>query len=70
MAHHELAMALWEEETGGYILGTSLCSLICLHPAPANTDADGHSVGLLWLRDGSGEAFQDTPYEGKMELQF
>ena len=63
-------MVLWEEETGRYILGTSLCSLICLHPALANTNADRHSVGLLWQTGGHGEVFQDTPHKGKMELQF
>ena len=70
MAHNEFAMALWEEESGKYILDTSLCSLICLHSALANTDADRHSVGLSWQRGGPGEAFQDTPHEGKTELQF
>ena len=44
--------------------------VVCLHPALANTDADGHSVGLSWLRDDHGEAFLDTPHEGKTELQF
>ena len=67
MARHELAVALWEVETNGYTLGTSLCNLLCLHPALANIDAGGHSVGLLWLRDGLGEAFQDTPHEGRTE---
>ena len=67
MAHHELAMALWEAETGECFPGTSWCSLQYLHPALANTSAGGHSVRLLWLRDGPGEAFQDTPHGGRME---
>ena len=56
MAHRELAMVLWEVEIDRYTLGTSLCNLLCLHPALANIDAGGCSVGLLWLRDGLGEA--------------
>ena len=67
MAHRELAMVLWEEETGRYILVTSLCSLGCLHPALANIDTNGHSVELSWQTGGPGEAFQGTPHEGKME---
>ena len=46
MAPCELSVALWEEETGKYIPGTSLCSLQYLHPARANTSAGGHSVGF------------------------
>ena len=67
MAHRELAVALWEEETSEYILGTSLCNLQCLHPARANISAGGCSIGLLWLRGDPGEAFQDTPDAGRME---
>ena len=67
MAHRELVMAVWEEETGICIPGISLCSLWCLHPAWANTDVDGHSVRLLWQRGGPGEASLDTPPEGSME---
>ena len=67
MAHHELAVALWEAETNGYTLGTSLCNLLCLHQALANIGAGRHSVGLWWLRDGPGEAFQDTPHGGRTE---
>ena len=67
MVHHELVRALWEAETGGYILGTSWCNLLCLHPALANTSAGRHSVGLWWLRDGPGGVFEDTPHGGRME---
>ena len=67
MAHRELARALWEAETGKCIPGTSLCSLQYLHPAQANTSADGHSVGLLWLRDGLSGSFQGTPHGGRAE---
>ena len=67
MAHHELARALWEAETGRYILCTSWCSLLCLHPALANIGADGCSVGLLWLRGDLGGAFEDTPHGVRME---
>ena len=70
VAHCELAMALWEVETGVYILGTSLCNLWCLHPALANIGVDGRSVGLLWLRDDLGGAFEVTPHRGRMEWLF
>ena len=67
MAHHELAMALWEAETSECIPGTSLCSLLCLHPALANIGAGRHSAVLWWLRDGPGGVFEDTPHRGRME---
>ena len=67
MAPLELAMALWEAETGKCILGTSLCSQLCLHPALANIGVDEHSAVLWWLRDGPGRVFGDTPHEGRME---
>ena len=47
MVHRELAVALWEEETSEYILGTSLCNPGCLHPAQANTSTGGCSVGTF-----------------------
>ena len=67
MAHHELARAFWEVETGRYILGISWCNLLCLHPALANIGAGRCSVGLWWLRDGLGGAFEDTPHGGRTE---
>ena len=67
MAHHELVMALWEAEIGKCIPGTSLCSLLCLHPALANIGVDEHSAVLWWLRDGPGGVFEDTPREGRTE---
>ena len=45
-------MALWEAEIGVCIPGTSLCSLLCPHPALANIGVDEHSTVLWWLRDG------------------
>ena len=67
MAHHELARALWEVGTSECIPGTSWYSLQYLHPAQANTSAGGCSVGLSWLRDGLGGAFQGTPHGGRTE---
>ena len=67
MAYRELARALWQTETGRYILGTSWCNLQCLHPALANIGAGGCSVGLSWLRGDLGGAFEDTPHGGRME---
>ena len=67
MAHHELAMALWEAEISKCIPGTSLCSLLCPHQALANIGVDEHSAVLWWLRDGPGGVFEDTPHEGRTE---
>ena len=67
MALREPAVALWKAEIGVYIPGTSLCSLLCLHPALANIGVDKHSAVLWWLRDGPGGVFEDTPHEGRME---
>ena len=67
MADHELARALWEAETGRYILGTTWCNLLCLHRALANIGAGRHSVRLLWLRGDLGGAFEDTPHGGRPE---
>ena len=67
MAHHELAVALWEAEISECIPGTSLCSLLCPHPALANIGVDEHSAVLWWLRDCPGGVFEDTPHEGRME---
>ena len=47
----------------------SSCSLWCLLPAWVNTDADEHSVGLLWQIGGLGEASLDTPPGGRTEWQ-
>ena len=47
MALRELAVALWEAEIGVCIPGTSLCSLLCLHPALANIGIDEHSAVTL-----------------------
>ena len=44
MAPHEPAVALWEAETGVCIPGTSLCSLLCPHPALASIGVDEHSA--------------------------
>ena len=44
MAPRELAVALWEAEISVCIPGTSLCSLLCLHPALASIGVDGHSA--------------------------
>ena len=70
MAHRELAVALWEGEIAVCIPGTSLCSLLCLHPALANTGVDEHSTVLWWLIGGPGGVFEDTPHEGRTVLQF
>ena len=67
MAPRELAVALLEAEISVCIPGTSLCSLLCLHPALANIGADKHSAVPWWLRDGPGGVFEDTPHEGRME---
>ena len=67
MAHHELAVSLWEAETGECIPGTSLCSLLCPHPALAKIGVDEHSAVLWWLRDGPGGVSEDTPHGGRME---
>ena len=58
MAHYELAVALWEAETGEYIPGTSWCNLLCPHPALANIGASRHSAVLWWLRGDLGRAFE------------
>ena len=67
MALRELAVALWEAEISVCIPGTSLCSLLCLHPALANIGVDEHSAVLWWLRDGPGGVIEDTPPKGRME---
>ena len=67
MAHHELAMALWEAVIGECIPGTSLCSLLCPHPALANIGVDGCSAVLWWLRGGPGGVFEDTPHGARVE---
>ena len=40
MALCELAVALWEAEIGVCIPGTSLCTLLCPHPALADKGVD------------------------------
>ena len=67
MAYCEPAVAVWEAEIGVCIPGTSLCSLLCLHPALASIGVDKHSAVLWWLRDGPGGVFEDTPPEGRTE---
>ena len=52
VAPHEPAVALWEAEISICIPGTSLCSLLCPHPALANIGVDEHSAVPWWLRDG------------------
>ena len=44
VAHHGLVMALWKSVLLKHIPGIFACSLVCLHPSQANTDADEHSV--------------------------
>ena len=67
VAPPEPAVALWEAEISVCIPGTSLCSLLCLHPALANIGVDEHSAVPWWLRDGPGGVFEDTLNEGRME---
>ena len=70
VAHHELAVALWEAEITVCIPGTSLCSLLCLHPVLASIGVDGHSAVPWWLIGGPGGVFEDTPHEGRTVLRF
>ena len=65
VAPREPVVALWEAEIGVCIPGTSLCSLLCPHPALANIGVDEHSAVPWWLRDGPGGVFEDTPHEGR-----
>ena len=51
MAPCEPAVALWEAEISVCIPGTSLCSMLCPHPALANIGVDEHSAVPWWLRD-------------------
>ena len=59
MAPREPAVALSEADISICIPGTSLCSLLCPHPALANIGVDEHSAVPWWLRDGPGGVFEE-----------
>ena len=67
MAPREPAVAPWGAEICVYIPGTSLCNLLCPHPALASKGVDEHSAVPWWLRDGPHGVFGGILHEGRTE---